>query len=112
MQEFEYKGYYTKIRYNEEEKWYSGKLEGIRDLVNFGSEKLSEIEQEFHLAVDDYLELCKELNQEPNREVGSDLKLQVNSRMYETLVNSAKNAGESLNELVERILTDYISKTA
>ena len=64
MQEFEYKGYYTKIRYNEEEKWYSGKLEGIRDLVNFGSEKLSEIEQEFHFAVDDYLEFCAEVGKQ------------------------------------------------
>ncbi len=50
MTEFEYKGYYTKIRYNAEEKWYSGKLEGIRDLVNFGSEHIDNLEQEFHLA--------------------------------------------------------------
>ena len=64
MQEFEYKGYYTKIRYNEEEKWYSGKLEGIRDLVNFGSENLSEMEQEFHSAVDDYLEFCAEVGKQ------------------------------------------------
>ena len=67
MQEFEYKGYYTKIRYNEEEKWYSGKLEGIRDLVNFGSEKLSEMEQEFHSAVDDYLEFCAEVGKQAER---------------------------------------------
>ena len=67
MQEFEYKGYYTKIRYNEEEKWYSGKLEGIRDLVNFGSENLSEMEQEFHLAVDDYLEFCVEVGKQAER---------------------------------------------
>ena len=64
MQEFEYKGYYTKIRYNKEEKWYSGKLEGIGDLVNFGSENLSEMEQEFHLAVDDYLEFCTEVGKQ------------------------------------------------
>lgn len=65
MKDFEYKGYYTKIRYNEKENWYSGKLEGIRDLVNFGSEKVEELEQEFHLAVDDYLEFCAEVGKEP-----------------------------------------------
>ena len=67
MTEFEYKGYYTKIRYNEEEKWYSGKLEGIRDLVNFGSENLSEMEEEFHLAVEDYLEFCGEVGKQAER---------------------------------------------
>ncbi len=67
MTEFEYKGYYTKIRYNAEEKWYSGKLEGIRDLVNFGSDKVEELEQEFHLAVDDYLEFCAEVGKQAEK---------------------------------------------
>ena len=107
-----YKVYRTNVEFDEEEKYYYGKIEGIHDLVNFGTDFEDKIVEEFHLAVDDYLIFCDEIGKEPNREAGSDLKLQVNSRMYETLVNSAKNAGESLNELVERILTDYISKTA
>ena len=62
---FTYKGYYTKIRYNEEDNWYSGKLEGIRDLVNFGSANIDDLETEFHSAVDDYLAFCEEVGKTP-----------------------------------------------
>lgn len=63
--DFTYKGYYTKIRYSEEENWYSGKLEGIRDLVNFGSANIDDLETEFHSAVDDYLSFCEEVGKTP-----------------------------------------------
>ena len=50
----EYKGYYTKINFSVEDKVLFGKIEGINDLVNFESESIDEIENEFHVAVDDY----------------------------------------------------------
>ena len=53
----EYKGYYTKILYSVKDHVLYGKIEGIRDLVNFESESIENIEQEFHSAVDDYLAL-------------------------------------------------------
>ena len=43
-----------------------GKIEGIRDLVNFESETISGIIQEFHSAVDDYLAFCSDLGEAPN----------------------------------------------
>ena len=89
-----YKGYRTNVEFDEEEKYYYGKLEGIRDLVNFGTDFEDKIVEEFHAAVDDYIEYCNDIGKEPNREVSNDLNLQVNSRMYETLVNSAKNAAK------------------
>lgn len=63
----EYKGYFTKIEYNVEDKVLFGKIEGINDLVSFESDQPNEIENEFHNAVDDYLELCRELSQLPNK---------------------------------------------
>ena len=44
----EYKGYYTKINFSVEDKVLFGKIEGINDLVNFESESIDEIENEFH----------------------------------------------------------------
>ena len=58
----EYRGYHTKIEYNSSDFTYRGKIEGIDDLVNFESENLKDIEKEFHKAVDDYLEFCKEVS--------------------------------------------------
>ena len=60
-----YKGYCTNAEYDEEGKVWHGKIEGIKDLVTFESESSEEIEKEFHAAVDDYLEFCKEVGKEP-----------------------------------------------
>lgn len=105
----EYKGYHAEIEFDEEENYYCGWLYGISDLVTFGGETKAEVEKDFRDAVDDYLEFCKETNQEPKRE---ENKLKINSDLYKTLMTAAENAGENLNDFVEKILSDYISKTA
>ena len=62
-----YKGYECDYQYDEEDlNWY-GKIEGIRDLVNFESETYDGLEEEFHKAVDDYLKFCEEMGKEPNK---------------------------------------------
>ena len=63
----EYKGYYTKIEYSAEDRVLYGKIEGIRDLVNFESDNIEGIEQEFRSAVDDYLAFCEDLGQNPEK---------------------------------------------
>lgn len=57
----EYRNYTTTIEYSEEDKVFYGKIEGIKDVVNFESEDLNGIEQAFHDAVDDYVLFCKTL---------------------------------------------------
>ena len=56
-----YKGYYTKIVFDSNTKTVRGKIEGIKDLVDFETDDLSKIEEEFRLAVDEYLKFCKEV---------------------------------------------------
>ena len=62
LNRFDYKGYYTLIHFDSEDKVLYGKIEGIDDLVTFESDSAKEIEKEFHEAVDDWLEFRKELN--------------------------------------------------
>lgn len=52
----EYKGYRTKIEFDRKDNIFYGKVEGIRDLVNFHTDDCLKIEEKFHDAVDDYLE--------------------------------------------------------
>lgn len=68
IKEFEHKGYRTKIKFDPESAVFFGKIEGIKDLVNFEGQNIPAAEKEFHNAVDDYLELCKALNRDPDRE--------------------------------------------
>lgn len=54
----EYKGYHSKIEYDVETCTLRGKIEGINDYIDFESDCLENIVNEFHSAVDDYLEFC------------------------------------------------------
>lgn len=59
-----YKGYFTVIEFEAEDKVLYGKIEGIDDLVTFESDSAKEIEKEFHDAVDDWLDFRKEIDNE------------------------------------------------
>lgn len=58
-----YKGFKTEIKYSRADNCYYGKLEGIRDLVNFEGESREEALKNFQVAVDDYLEMAKEVKE-------------------------------------------------
>ena len=57
----EYKGYHSKIFFDEDDMILYGKIEGIRDLVTFERTDATNIEQEFQNAVDDYLKFCEKI---------------------------------------------------
>ena len=61
----EYKGYNADVVIDFEGHVLHGKIDGISDLVTFESETVDGIVQEFHSAVDDYLEFCAEHGKEP-----------------------------------------------
>ena len=62
----EYKGYHTDIEIDFEGQSFYGEIEDIRDFVNFESDTIAGIVQEFHSAVDDYLEFCRTVGKQPN----------------------------------------------
>lgn len=57
-----YKGFTTEMAYSPADRLYYGKLEGIRDLVDYGAATPQEAELEFQKAVDDYIAFCEEHN--------------------------------------------------
>lgn len=60
-----YNGYSARPEYSAEDGVFFGRLLGINDLVNFESENVEGLEEEFHQAVDDYLAFCSEIGKQP-----------------------------------------------
>lgn len=104
-----YKGYITKIEYSSEDQLLFGKIEGIRDLVNFESESATSIEEEFHAAVDDYIQSCIELNIEPDKPFKGSFNIRVNPDLHRKAYFEAVAEGISLNKLTEKSLEAYLS---
>ena len=62
MKTKEYKGFTGEYRFEEEDNIYFGKISNITDLVTFEAQYDGvEAQKAFEEAVDDYLELCKEV---------------------------------------------------
>lgn len=104
----EYKGYHSKIKFDSNDCTLYGKIEGIKDLVNFQANDLNEIYNEFKAAVDDYLDFCKEIGKEPDKEYSGSFNVRIKPELHKALAQRALQENESLNKLVEKAISDYI----
>lgn len=105
---FEYKGYSTRIEFSAADGVLHGKIEGIKDLVNFESEDPKRIEQEFHDAVDDYLQMCEDLGECPDKSYSGTFNVRVSPVLHRELAMKAFKNGDTLNGTVEKALQAYI----
>ena len=105
----EYKGYYTRVEFDSEAFVVRGKIEGIKDLVNFECADLLCVEEEFHNAVDEYLEFCKEIGKEPDKEYRGTFNIRINPELHKKLVVVAMKNGDTLNATVEKAIKEYVS---
>ena len=106
----EYKGYHTKVEFDSENFILRGKIEGINDFVNFECENMKDVENEFHEAVDDYLEFCKEVGKEPDKEYKGTFNVRIDPDLHKKLAHLASKNGDTLNASVEKAIREYVSE--
>lgn len=108
----EYKGYHTIIEFDTEAFVLRGKIEGINDFIDFESDSPKMIEQEFHAAVDDYLEFCQEVGKEPDKEYKGTFNIRIHPDLHKKVALFALKNGESLNNTVEKAIQAYVDGNA
>lgn len=104
----EYKGYHTKIEFDTESMSLRGKIEGINDYVDFEADDISDIEEEFHKAVDDYLEFCAEVGKMPEKEYKGTFNVRISPELHKKLALCAFKEGCSLNAEVESAIAEFV----
>lgn len=104
----EYKGYHTKIEFDSESMTLRGKIEGINDYIDFESANIASIEDEFHAAVDDYIEFCSEVGKEPEKEYKGTFNVRISPNLHRKLAFRAFTEGNSLNSEVEKAIESFI----
>jgi predicted HicB family RNase H-like nuclease len=62
-----YKGYSARVEYDDEDGIFTGRLAGIRDGAGFQADTVEGLREAFHEAVEDYLETCAKIGNEPQR---------------------------------------------
>ena len=99
-----YKGYSARPEYSAEDRIFYGTILGISDMVDFQSENSKDLEEEFHKAVDEYLEFCKEIGKEPQKEYNGLFNVRIPPELHRQLSQLAQAEGVSLNKAVEQAI--------
>ena len=55
----EYKGYVGSVEFSETDGLFYGKVQDVRSLISYEGTDAKSLVEDFHNAVDDYLELCE-----------------------------------------------------
>ncbi|KFF05311.1 type II toxin-antitoxin system HicB family antitoxin [Flavobacterium reichenbachii] len=105
----EYNGYIGTLEFSADDKIFFGKIQGINDLVTFEGSSVTELEESFKEAVDDYLETCKLLNRVPDKIYKGSFNVRVPQDLHQKIALLASRKGLNLNEIVKEALS-YVVK--
>jgi predicted HicB family RNase H-like nuclease len=106
-----YKGYYGSIHFDENDLILYGKVEFIKALINYEGESASNLKKAFEEAVDDYLQMCKQENMQPEKPFKGTFNVRIGQRLHEKATIAAAELGIKLNEFVKQALEhELISK--
>ena len=97
MNMMSYKGYAARIDYSDEDGCFIGHVAGIRDVVGFHGESVTELRSSFEEAVDDYLATCEKLNRSPQRPYSGKVMLRIDPNIHARVAMLAESQGKSLN---------------
>lgn len=105
----EYKGYHAKIEFSAEDETFVGVIVGIQDSVVFDGDTVEEIKTAFHESVDDYLNLCRELGKDPDKEYKGTFNIRIPSELHKRATIEAERRGISLNQFIQRSIECELS---
>jgi predicted HicB family RNase H-like nuclease len=100
-----YRGYVARTEIDTESDLIFGEVVGLRDMITFQGQSVAEAVDAFRESVELYLRTCAEQGLEPERPYSGSIAVRTTPRVHRALVALAKARGQSLNELVARVLT-------
>lgn len=109
MNVMNYKSYSARIEYSDEDGCFIGHIAGIRDVVGFHGESVSELKAAFEEAVDDYLVTCKKLKRSPQRPYSGKVMLRIDPGIHAKAAMLAEAEGKSLNAWAQEVLQRAIT---
>ena len=95
-----YKSYVGRVEFDDEADVFHGEIIGIRDVITFQGQFVNEIRQAMEESVDDYLDMCKKHNKQPDKPFSGKLILRLNSELHRKIACAALREGKSINKWI------------
>ena len=104
----EHKSYTGSVEFSAEDKVFFGKIVGLRDVITFEGETVRQLTKAFHEAVDDYLESCKALGKDPDKEFKGSFNVRLSPKVHRLAAMKSAAMKISLNNFVERVVAKEV----
>ena len=108
MNTMSHRGYTARVEYDERDNILVGRLLGIRSIIGFHAETVSELRSEFERAVDDYLAECRDEGVKPEKPASGKLLLRVPPEVHGRALVAAQASGKSLNQWATEVLRSAV----
>jgi predicted HicB family RNase H-like nuclease len=108
MNTMSHKGYTARVEFDERDNIFVGRILGIRTIISFHGETVSQLRAEFEVAVEDYLADCKESGVKPEKSASGKLLLRVPPEIHGKALVASQAAGKSLNQWATEILEQAV----
>ena len=108
MNTMSHRGYTARVEYDERDNILVGRLLGIRSIIGFHAETVSELRSEFERAVDDYLAECRDEGVKPEKPASGKLLLRVPPEVHGRALVAAQASGKSLNQWATEVLQSAV----
>lgn len=108
----EYKGYTARVIFDGEAGVLFGEVEGLRDVVTFEATNVKDLAIAFRDSVDDYLAMCAEREEEPEKPYSGKFLVRVDPRLHRDVSIAAARSGKSLNAFATEVLKAWIVREA
>lgn len=103
-----YKNFIGSVHYSTDDEIFYGKLEGIDDSIGFEGSSADELKLAFHEAVEDYLELCKLNDKQPQKAYKGSFNIRISPDLHYKAVQEATIEGVSLNQFIENAIKEKV----
>ncbi len=92
-----YKGYRAKVEFDSDAGVFHGRVINTRDVIFFEGTSVDELNREFQFSIDDYLAMCAERGEEPDKPFSGRVPLRVSPDIHRAATMAAQAEGKSLN---------------
>jgi predicted HicB family RNase H-like nuclease len=105
-----YKGYAGSIEYSTDDKCFHGRVQGLRDVINYEADTVEELEKAFHDSVDDYLAFCADTGREPENTKSGKIAVRMSPEIHEMVADAASADAKSVNQWISDTLREAAEK--
>ena len=103
-----YKDFVASVHFSSEDDVFHGKIGGIDDSVTFEGETVKALKKAFEVAVEDYLDICGQINKDPHKSYKGSFNVRIKPDLHKKAAFKSLELGMSLNQFVEKAITKLI----